>query len=226
MNVYSSVPPATRITQSSVWCRLLQSYGVTQDEALQAFAELAGHYEAPGRFYHTLEHIHHVLATIDTLRDLATDLPATQLAAWFHDVIYDTRANDNEERSAAYAESALQAWHVPRTTNASVQRLILQTKHHQAPDHEVDGQILLDADLAILGASPTDYERYARAIRQEYAWVPEKQYRARRKQVLQTFLDREHIYYLAPMVAALEAPARKNLEREIQEGLRLVGPGN
>jgi predicted metal-dependent HD superfamily phosphohydrolase len=89
--------------------------------------------------------------------------------------------------------------------------LILKTKTHVAGD-DADAQVLLDADLAILGASEAEYQAYAENIRREYAWVPEADYRKGRRQVLHNFLTRPRIYHF---LSHLEQPARRNLADEI-----------
>ena len=72
----------------------------------------------------------------------------------------------------------------------------------------------LDADLAILGASPERYARYAADIRKEYAWVPEPEYRAGRAAVLNRFLALPRIYHAEPLFAEGEERARVNLRAE------------
>jgi predicted metal-dependent HD superfamily phosphohydrolase len=143
------------------------------------------------------------------------NFPAIQLAAWFHDVIYDSKAKDNEEKSAEYAAARLTSLEIPNNTVQSVQNLILHTKNHQAPPADIDSQILLDADLAILGASELEYKTYAQGIRQEYAWVADEVYRVRRRQVLQNLLQRETIYFTHQLFVKLESRARLNLQAEI-----------
>jgi predicted metal-dependent HD superfamily phosphohydrolase len=96
-----------------------------------------------------------------------------------------------------------------------VRSLILATQTHANPTGSDDCQLLLDADLAILGAPPDEYDRYAVAIRMEYAWVSEEEYVQGRSQVLRTFLDRESIYGMTPLCDRLEASARRNLTREL-----------
>ena len=77
--------------------------------------------------------------------------------------------------------------------------------------------VLLDADLAILGAAASEYKAYSRAIRQEYSWVPDREYRWGRKQVLDRFLQRNRIYYTSELFLALEERARDNLQGEIRD---------
>jgi predicted metal-dependent HD superfamily phosphohydrolase len=197
------------------WWDLAVGFGVAEEAAENAFADLAARYSDPARSYHTLRHVAEVLDTIDGLQDQACDLAAVRFAAWFHDAVYDTHARDNEERSADLAGAVLHGLHVPDGTIAPVRRLILLTASHRADPSDRDGQVLLDADLAVLGASPDKYTAYSRAIRREYAWVPEEQYRLGRKQVLEGFLRRERLYHLDAMYAAREIQARRNLAAEI-----------
>ena len=74
---------------------------------------------------------------------------------------------------------------------------------------------LLDADLAVLGAAPAVYQRYAADIRREYAHVPDAAYRAGRARVLQAFLGRDAIYRHPVTHAEGEAAARANLAAEL-----------
>ena len=150
-----------------------------------------------------------VLCTVDSLSSHAKNLNAVKLAAWLHDVIYDRKASDNEERSAEYAERLCEELAIPEAQRVAA--LIRKTKTHDAGD-DVDAQVLLDADLAILGASESDYHAYAEKIRREYAWVPEPEYRKGRRQVLERFLTRPKIFHF---VGHLEEPARRNLAAEI-----------
>jgi predicted metal-dependent HD superfamily phosphohydrolase len=185
---------------------------VSGDDARRAFAEVAARYGSPDRHYHTLDHI---AALLDLLADTGTAAgPALLLAVWLHDVVYDSRAADNEEQSAAFARQWLGALGLPGGLRDEVSRLILLTKTHDVRADDDAGRLLVDADLAVLGAEPAAYDQYARAIRKEYAWVSEEHYRAGRRKVLEGFLRRGRIYS-TPAFARLEAPARANLAREI-----------
>jgi predicted metal-dependent HD superfamily phosphohydrolase len=200
----------------SKWQHTLQSFGVDQVAAEKAFNCLVVAYSTPGRYYHTLKHIHHVLSIIQILQGYINNLAAVQLAAWFHDVVYDTEAQDNEERSADYAFELLNNLRIPKITITTVTHLILNTKDHQAAVNDYDAQVLLDADLAILATNSVQYEEYTHAIRQEYGWLPEKDYITGRQQVLERFLQRSRIYYTPLMSEFAEPSARGNIQAEIK----------
>jgi len=194
---------------------LLRPFAADEAAGDAVFQELTARYGADGRFYHTLDHVAQMLAILNQNGRLAHNLPALQLAAWFHDAIYDPRAGDNEAQSAAWAAAVLRRLRLPESLSARVSQLILMTQSHQCPPEDGDGWLLLDADLAILGADPATYDAYARAIRQEFAFVPKMVYGSVRRQVLHSFLERERLYFHPPLFNKLECQARANLAREI-----------
>jgi predicted metal-dependent HD superfamily phosphohydrolase len=200
----------------SNWQHTLQPFGVDQVAAEKAFNDLIAAYSTPGRYYHTLKHIDRVFKTIQILQGYTTNLAAVQLAAWFHDVVYDTQAQDNEQRSADYAFDLLSNLGIPESTITIVTRIILNTKDHQAAVDDYDSQVLLDADLAILATNQVQYREYAHAIRQEYSWMTEADYITGRQQVLERFLQRSHIYFTPLMLEFAEPCARGNIQGEIQ----------
>lgn len=181
----------------------------------KVFLELVKAYSSQGRYYHTLEHIQQVLDRIAESQSNGINVLAIQLAAWFHDVIYNSLYKDNEERSAEYATEKLSEFNISNSTIIQVKKMILNTKNHQALPHDIDSQILIDADLAILGSSESEYRAYAQLIRQEYSWVADAEYREGRKRVLQNFLQREKIFLTKDMFSKLEVTARQNIQAEI-----------
>ena len=195
--------------------------GVPAQLVHEALLNLVERYSEPHRFYHSLAHIDNLFITTSTIREFSGTVEPdystiVALAIWFHDVIYDTHANDNEEKSAEYAETVLTRLNVRQAVLDRVKTLVLATKNHQASTNDLTCQIFLDADLAILSATPHEYNQYAQAIRQEYAWIPLNEYRVGRKRVLESFLQRERLYFTAYMYTTKETAARLNLKAEIE----------
>lgn len=174
--------------------------------AARAYA--APFYDVPQRAYHNLRHVEQMLTA---LQERGVLTPEFELAVWGHDLIYDARAKDNEERSAAQFGAWLAGQGVDEGTRARVRALILATKH-AAPPQTREQMLLVDADLSILGAPEAQFDAYHAAIRREYAHVPAPLYALGRRKVLRGFLEREHIF-TTPEFAALEAQARANLRR-------------
>jgi predicted metal-dependent HD superfamily phosphohydrolase len=210
----SAISPERLDLMQAAWVQLLARYGVPPADAYPVFDRLVGAHSEPHRSYHTLEHLAEMFKVAGKLADAATDLAAVQLAIWFHDAVYDPRAIDNEERSAALAVELLGPRRIPAETLSHVAAMIRATVH-SAGEVDADTAVLLDADLAILSAEERRYARYAADVRKEYAWVDDTAYRTGRTKVLEGFLNRPRIYRTDRMHAAAEDAARANLRAEI-----------
>ncbi|MDX8527627.1 hypothetical protein RFM68_24300 [Mesorhizobium sp. MSK_1335] len=185
------------------------------DDALKS--ELAALYQAEDRHYHGLAHIEAMLAQATEYRHLLHDPEAIEAAIWFHDAVYDSRAKDNEAKSAALAESKLAGRTRPERL-ARILAMINATATHQLPPFEdknaaSDAALFLDMDLSILGAGPDIFDAYEKAVRLEYGWVEEPMWRAGRAAVLKSFLARPHIFHTSEFRQRFETRARTNLER-------------
>lgn len=175
-----------------------------RDDLLRRHAE-------PHRRYHTLQHLSECLALLDAHRGEAEDPAAVEVALWFHDAIYDVKRADNEERSAALAFDAL-ARNGAGSRAPAVRDLVLATRHTGAPARP-DERLIVDIDLAILGAEADRFAEYEEQVRGEYAWVPAWIYRRKRRKILRGFLERPSLYSTPALRDALEARARENLAR-------------
>src|SRR4051794_10155353 len=74
----------------------------------EVYEQLISAYTDKSRHYHSLDHIIECLREFDNVRDQADDPDAVETAIWFHDAVYDGQRHDNEEKSAKYADEALQ----------------------------------------------------------------------------------------------------------------------
>ncbi len=198
------------------WSKLLCSVNVSESQANQAFLEIEQAYQQPERYYHNLTHLDDMFQVVDQLAQSSVS-PALLLAIWYHDVVYDSKKNDNEEQSASLAESRLRQWDLDQAILDETIRLILLTKVHHAEPKDHEGHILLDADLAILSSEADRYHQYSQAIRKEYSWVSDAEYRAGRSKVLQRFLERDSLYFTAKFQADREEQARRNLAHELDQ---------
>ncbi|MCT7957848.1 hypothetical protein NG795_21560 [Laspinema sp. D3] len=197
------------------WDALLEQFSADRKLGQKVLFNLVTTYCHPQRYYHNLGHIQLMMETLDPMKYLATDFSAIYLATWFHDIIYDPTASDNEEKSAEYAGEILPKLNLPPSTIAATQTLILKTKHHEAAEDEQDLQIFLDADWAILGEEPSEYQFYTQAIRREFVAFSEADYRRGRTQFLEGILQRDRLYFTPLMFEEREAIARRNLKQEI-----------
>lgn len=172
-------------------------------------------YAEPHRRYHTVEHLTEVLRAID--RNSGEDSFEIELAAWYHDAIYDPAApqGQNEAASADLAARELRALGVEAPRVDEVRRLVMLTAGHEVAPDDRNGIALADADLGILGAESPRYRRYVADVRAEYAHVADDAWRIGRASVLRTFLDRPRIYLGAAAHQRLDERARTNLGEEL-----------
>ena len=201
------------MTDQSRWRRLWHRLK-GQSSPDQIFEQLQAHYTELHRAYHNLDHIADCLAQFDQARHLAQQSDELELALWLHDIIYDTHASDNEEKSAVWAVETMATAQIAVESIKRVESLILATKHPAIPA-EPEAQLLVDIDLSILGRPPAEFAAYEAKIRREYAWVSPAAFRQGRRAVLEAFLAREAIYQTAFFRARFEVQARENLRRSV-----------
>jgi predicted metal-dependent HD superfamily phosphohydrolase len=192
-------------------------------EVLAAGLGLLARYDEPHRRYHDRRHLAEVLAALRTLaagRPLAVEVVC---AAWLHDAVHLGR-DDDEERSADLAVQVLTDLAVSGRVVDEVARLVRMTAAHDPAPGDDPGELLSDADLAVLGAPPERYARYAADVRSEYAHVPDAAFRTGRSAVLRDLLDRPRLFRTSAGHSRWDATARRNLRGEIA-GLSVPSDG-
>lgn len=194
------------------WQRPWTALGARGNEALRA--ELLARHAEPHRAYHTGQHLAECLALFDEFRALAERPAEVEIALWFHDAVYDVHRHDNEAMSADWARTALRDAGAAPDVAGRVAALVLATRHSVAPA-TADEQLLVDIDLAILGAAPARFAEYEAQIRVEYGFVPPAVFREKRGAILAGFLARPVLYGTAALRERLEPQARLNLQAAI-----------
>ena len=161
--------------------------------------------------YHDLRHLEEVLDRLDVLASAGAGFDPTvvALAAWFHDAVYDG-ADDDEERSALWAEDAL-----PPAYADEVARLVRMTVEHRPAADDHAGAALSDADLGILAAPRERYDAYVAGVRADFAHVDDEDFRAGRAAVLRDLVGRAQLFSTPQARELWEDAARANLEREL-----------
>jgi predicted metal-dependent HD superfamily phosphohydrolase len=156
--------------------------------APQVLGNLCDRYTEPHRAYHTLQHLGECLAWVD-------------------------RA-DNETRSADLAVQVIKGVGGEYSLQRSVHAMILATRH-ETVSNTLDSRLVVNIDLAILGAAADRFAQYETQIRQEYAWVPEPLFCQRRAEILQGWLNRPAIFTVDCFREKLEHQAQENLRRSL-----------
>ena len=91
------------------------------------------------------------------------------------------------------------------------------TEHHDPARDDLSGQLLSDADLAILAATPDRYDAYVAGVRRDYAYVSDPDFALGRAAVLRDLSARDRLFHTAYAREHWEPAARANLARELAE---------
>jgi predicted metal-dependent HD superfamily phosphohydrolase len=195
------------------WAALVRACGVAPATAAPHLDALLAAYREPHRAYHGVEHLAHVFTELDgvPLWD-----PAVEWATWYHDAVYRPGRRDNERRSGALARATLERLGLERLAPRVVQ-LIEATRTHETGNDDLAAQLFLDADMAILGADPATYERYALAIRREHRLIPAFMFARGRRAFVRDVLARLSIFMTDHFAKRYERRARKNLQNELAQ---------
>lgn len=190
---------------------------VTTDRTL--LDRLLARHREKHRRYHTAAHVAWVIRHVD---ELASTEPIDHLdeviaAAFYHDAVYEPTYPANERASARLARRDLASIGWDADAVERVGSMIEATEHAatEAGGDTGDTAVLLDADLAILGADPAGYSTYATGVRAEYRHVTDDEWRTGRAAVLEAFLQRRAIYSTPSARDRWETRARANLSAEL-----------
>ena len=152
---------------------------------------------------------------IDELAD-DQDLFLVRLAAWFHDAVYAIPPGQvtNEEASARLAIRELGRAGLEQEDLTQVARLVRLTETHVPGARDPEGELLCDADLAILAARAGGVRRYVEPSGRSTPRCREEDFLAGRLAVLTELADRE--IFRTGKGRRLTDAARANLEAEMR----------
>jgi predicted metal-dependent HD superfamily phosphohydrolase len=195
----------------------------TPPHALEKWSnEVLVRYSESQRHYHTLSHIDSMLSLLSQHGARIQDKTVIMLAIFFHDIIYDPKAKDNEVQSIECFKIFAKETELPEETTTLVTAFINATITHSlddtltARDAGKDLKIFLDFDLEVLSRKRSQYGPYSEQIRMEYNHLSDRDYFTGRTKVLSSFLDRERIYFSDVFYDTCEANARRNITDELE----------
>lgn len=162
-------------------------------------------YEEPNRFYHDLNHIKEMLFFASKAKNEMSraemapdDYRALQAAIIFHDIVYDTQAKDNEEKSAEAFKTAVGTISDPQVKSywlnrlPKVTELIMETKKHEfSADKPNANQLIILADLDRFNLP--EFEKfwgYTLMLFKEYAQVEFDQFKHGRLAFIEGFANK------------------------------------
>lgn len=208
----------------SSFVRAVRGAGATApDDALEQLADtLVERWSGEGRHFHDLKHLATVLHRVDELSQETHNPDLVRLAAWYHGAVftaekreaYALKGGEQTLASAELARKELTALGVPAVKADRVAGLVDSMLRHLPPAGDVDAQVLNDADLSMLACEPQNYKTYCRAVREEYAHIPDRDFLRARIRILERLLERGPIYS-SPLGRSWESAARQNVEGEL-----------
>jgi predicted metal-dependent HD superfamily phosphohydrolase len=185
--------------------------------------DLLARYGEAHRRYHDRRHLANVLDRIDDFATAKHDRFSVGMAAWFHDAVYliPPRELSNEEASARLAIRTLGRCGLEQEEIGEIARLVRLTESHRPTGSDPDGELLCDADLAILAAEPERYRQYVADVREEYGKLDDDQFDRGRLDVLMHFGGRS--IFRTTAGRRLEEAAQANLLAEATELVDRLG---
>ena len=186
---------------------------------IRPFEEIVRRYSEETRFHHGLEHLRFGFQVLDEMFPInEPNLGLIDAAFWYHDFVYDPKLHDNEANSAFVAEDRVMRCLGASEQNSTNVGMLIRATDHKAPPKTREGEVLLDIDLAILGATPEEFDRYESGIWDEYKnHVSLEDYRHTRANILKK-LGYGFIFWSSEMRKSLyEQRAKVNLRRAIRQ---------
>ncbi|CAA7197198.1 HD domain-containing protein [Chryseobacterium potabilaquae] len=198
-----------------IFKKLFSTYSDNKNLENESWKELEKNYTNRKRHYHNLNHLESIINELENPGIEIKDWDSVLFSVFYHDIVYQSTAKDNEEKSAEKAKIVLQKINLPSEQIDNVSNQIFATKSHEK-SNDSDTNYLLDADLSILGKSWDEYEKYTKQIRKEYSIYPNFLYNPGRKKVLEHFLTFDEIYKTEFFKERYEKQARENITKEIE----------
>jgi predicted metal-dependent HD superfamily phosphohydrolase len=187
----------------------------TEADPTLVWAGLIKPYNEPWRKYHTAEHLCHCLQQLDLTSSLMEDPGAVEIALWFHDIILQPGAPDNEGRSAALFKRTAEK-HLPPGFVNKVSKLILATEHREPPQGQ-DARYLCDIDLSSLASPWEQFLKDSAALRAEQPGTADAEFYPAKIRFLSTLLERPTVFLTDYFQARYEGAARENIQRYITQ---------
>ena len=180
------------------------------DDSAAIFQQIVAAYAEPQRHYHTMVHIDHCLTMLDQCHHLIGNPDAVELSIWFHDIIYEIGASDNEARSAElYLQ--LSEHHHPAELRERVNHLIMAPLHLSESIDDKDTQFMVDIDLSSFALPWTEFLRDSEKIRLENPQMSNADYHKKARKFQRSLLRRKQFYLSDFFFQRLETQARQNL---------------
>jgi predicted metal-dependent HD superfamily phosphohydrolase len=212
--VWHAREPASRgeVVCAARFAALVGRLGGDASAADDVFRRLRDAWAAEERRYHDVEHLADCLHELDGARVAPELRDVAELAVWYHDAIYQPLARDNEARSAALLDEDAARLGIPRERALVAAGCVCATAHLAgAAPREPAADLVIDADLSILGRDALRFMEFEYAVAEEYAAVSRTRFIVGRGRFLDGLLASPSIFRSEGFRALYEARARANI---------------
>jgi predicted metal-dependent HD superfamily phosphohydrolase len=193
----------------SLWCRCLLDKSA--DNSADVHRRLVKFYEEPQRVYHTLNHIEHCLSFFDKISGYLNTPDAIELAIWFHDVIYEPGATDNELLSADLFMEITQGL-FDDSLRQTVYDNIMATLHDGSNIETNDSRFMVDIDLSSFALPWSEFSRDSNNLRLEMSSLSDADYYRKQTTFQQKLMDQPRFFKSDYFYDSYEEQARQNLK--------------
>ncbi len=202
----------------NIYIETIKNYSSDNSIIENLFSEISLNYNSKSRFYHNFTHIQQMIDFSITIKEKTEDNNSFIIAAFYHDVIYNTFKNNNEEKSAEFFLKHFRKLEIENTIKEKITEMILRTKNHSEskPEDSLDLKLFLDTDILIFAEEEETYFKYVENIKNEYSHVPKIIFNKKRKEILKNFYEKDFIYKTDYFRANFEKKAKENILAEIK----------
>lgn len=180
------------------------------DDSAAIYQRLIDAYNEPQRVYHTQQHIEDCLVLFDDISEYLEDADAVELAIWFHDVIYQLGAADNELLSAELFEQLTQQCFEVDFCQRVLQHIIA-TLHCETELDDHDSRYMVDIDLSSFGMPWEKFMADSKNVRDEMLHIPDQEFYRKQYAFQQSLLSRGRFYQSDYFFKHYEQSARDNI---------------
>jgi predicted metal-dependent HD superfamily phosphohydrolase len=161
--------------------KILQLWGINMSAD-----DVIKEWDKDWRYYHDKFHLFKLIDDINWLQIPDKSKNILYLVALFHDIVYDTKKFDNEEKSAEYFLSVLPEGFSISVSN-SVYSCIIETKTHK-PTSRLS-KIFCELDMSIIKSKYEDLLKWENGIWLEYSHYGKDNYKKGRIGFLKSLLN-------------------------------------
>ena len=173
--------------------------------------EILENYTKKWKFYHNLNHVYSFVNLFEKYNKFINNHKNEFLISiYFHDIIYIPSRKDNEEESINMFNKFYNEVKPNNLNKEKAIEFITETKHHSlSKDYDFELDLFLDMDMQIV--SDENWEDYENKIRKEYCFVDETEYKNKRRQFLESLVNKNRIFRTQIFYDTYEQIAKNNI---------------